>query len=249
MQGQESRSTEDTTIVFAGDLSGKWAKVVASLGAHSGTVVLAAENHPIEVLEQCRRLAPCVLVTRQRFVDSVDRKHLTATLGPGRGIAVLVEVERESFETTWKLIQVGCMGVLSLDTPVRLIKRAIDKVAMGELWVSRPTMSCLVNRLLQHERDRLTDRESEILALIGQGLKNDEIASQLFISPQTVRWHLRSLYGKLGVRDGSRARLQALELRRKLAPAVREAASAPNSLTPEEPGDEGTQPLTSHKFI
>jgi DNA-binding NarL/FixJ family response regulator len=233
MQGDKSRSADSATIVFAGDLPGKWAKVLVSLGAHRGTMVLAAESQPGEVLEQCRRLAPCVFVTSERFVDSVDRKYLAAALGTDREIAVLVQVEREDLEATWKLIQAGCMGVLSRDTPVRLVKRAITKVAAGELWVSRLTMSCLLNRLLQRDRDRLTEREGEILALIGQGLKNEQIASRLYISPQTVRWHLRSVYGKLGVRDGSRTRLQALELRRRLAPPTHEETSASSSPTQE----------------
>jgi DNA-binding CsgD family transcriptional regulator len=47
----------------------------------------------------------------------------------------------------------------------------------------------------------LTAREIQVLRLVARGCRNQEIAEQLFISVETVRWHLRSLYGKLGVHD------------------------------------------------
>jgi DNA-binding NarL/FixJ family response regulator len=46
---------------------------------------------------------------------------------------------------------------------------------------------------------QLTDREREILTLLSEGLRNDDIAAKLFISPQTVQTHVRNLLGKLGV--------------------------------------------------
>ena len=47
--------------------------------------------------------------------------------------------------------------------------------------------------------DQLTDREREVLGLLAQGLRNEDIAALLFISPQTVQTHVRNLLGKLGV--------------------------------------------------
>ena len=60
--------------------------------------------------------------------------------------------------------------------------------------------------------EELSARETEILTLLSQGLSNQQIAQQLFLSPGTVKWHASNIYGKLGVRG----RLQAVALARKL---------------------------------
>ena len=71
----------------------------------------------------------------------------------------------------------------------------------SELWVGSKMASDLLWRLLCETRHRLTSRESEIVNLLEEGLENHEIGERLFISPQKVRWHLRSIYSKLGTHD------------------------------------------------
>jgi ATP/maltotriose-dependent transcriptional regulator MalT len=70
---------------------------------------------------------------------------------------------------------------------------------------SRKTVSTVLQSLLFASKHRLTFRETEILGLVANGLKNREIAKRLLISPETVRWHLRTLYNKLGTHDRMRA--------------------------------------------
>jgi LuxR family maltose regulon positive regulatory protein len=60
--------------------------------------------------------------------------------------------------------------------------------------------------------ERLSEREVEVLRLLGIGLSNQEIASRLFISPGTVKTHVHNLYGKLGVQNRTRAAARAKEL-------------------------------------
>jgi DNA-binding CsgD family transcriptional regulator len=57
----------------------------------------------------------------------------------------------------------------------------------------------------------LTDREAEVLRLVAQGLTNAQAAERLFLSPRTVDFHLRSIYGKLGVSSRAAATRFALE--------------------------------------
>ena len=61
---------------------------------------------------------------------------------------------------------------------------------------------------------RLTNREQEVLSLIGQRLSNKRIAEQLFISGETLRWHLRNLYAKTEMHTRS----ELLEYARAMAP-------------------------------
>ncbi len=60
--------------------------------------------------------------------------------------------------------------------------------------------------------DPLTDREVEILALVGEGLANKKIADKLFITQGTTKWHLSNIYSKLGVRNRTKAAFKAREL-------------------------------------
>ncbi len=107
-------------------------------------------------------------------------------------------------------------------SPERLI-RIIKEVYQGGFWLDAAVVEHLKNRFtddpilqpnlnylsdeLKKVLDTLTDRESEILLLISQGLKNSEIAEQLCISMGTVRVHVHSILNKLNVRDRTQAAL------------------------------------------
>jgi LuxR family maltose regulon positive regulatory protein len=60
--------------------------------------------------------------------------------------------------------------------------------------------------------ERLSQRETDILELLGQGMSNDEIAKKLFITVNTAQWHISHIYSKLGVRSRTQALLKAREL-------------------------------------
>jgi DNA-binding NarL/FixJ family response regulator len=171
----------------------------------------------------------------QSSVESIDPDEFAAAIDFGQTVGVLVELQRDDFESVAKLLRIGCAGVLDCNADIRLIRRAIRAVASGQLWVGRAVMSRLLRALLLNDKHKLTEREGEILHMIGEGLKNQEIAGRLFISSETVRWHLRSLYGKLGIRDRVAARMCALEMR--YGPARQECVSgaipAKGRVTPE----------------
>jgi DNA-binding NarL/FixJ family response regulator len=107
-------------------------------------------------------------------------------------------------------VQMGAMGVVSKTGNRQTLYKAIEKVYAGEVWIDR---AMIANVLTQISRSRLEDqgdpeiarmaslseREREVIGLIGKGLKNKEIATQLSISEITVRHHLSSIYNKLDV--------------------------------------------------
>jgi DNA-binding NarL/FixJ family response regulator len=99
----------------------------------------------------------------------------------------------------------GARGLVTKDRPSEIFVRAVHKVYDGELWFERRLLET-VSRWMSpvrhaHPYDALTTREQEIVSLIGQGLKNCEIASRLHITTKTVRNHLTSIFAKLGVSD------------------------------------------------
>lgn len=117
-------------------------------------------------------------------------------------------------------IQSGALGYLIKDSQRAEIIAAIRDVSQGRSYLSSTVAAKLANGLRQQRastpqstRDRLTNREEDILALVGQGASNLEIASQLNISETTVRTHIHNILQKMGLEN--RAQLVMHILRQK----------------------------------
>jgi LuxR family transcriptional regulator of csgAB operon len=100
------------------------------------------------------------------------------------------------------------------DSPEPLLK-GVRAIFDGEFWVSRVVMSkCIVKQKKQGRvspgaTTNLTPREIEILAMVAIGVKNEEIADKLFISPHTVKTHIYNIFKKIGVPNRLQAALWA----------------------------------------
>ncbi len=128
-------------------------------------------------------------------------------------------------------VKLGACGVVLKHSTTDLLIKSIRKVHEGEIWLERKTLAVLVKQLLSpagssaeaRQTTGLTGREREILELVGQGLRNRQIAEQLTISEQTVKNHLHSIFRKLGFGDRLELTLYALQTRAPEA-VEREAA-------------------------
>jgi DNA-binding NarL/FixJ family response regulator len=125
------------------------------------------------------------------------------------GTHIVIVTTFELDEYVVQAIRAGASGFLVKDTePVELI-RAVRVVAAGDALLSPGVTKRLLERvsggLSNVVDDRalaaLTDREREVLTLVGHGLTNDEIASRLFLSPLTAKTHVSRIMSKLGARD------------------------------------------------
>jgi DNA-binding NarL/FixJ family response regulator len=125
-------------------------------------------------------------------------------------VIVLTAVQDE--EELRRASRLGAMGVIAKDTPVDMVIKAIDRVHAGELWLNRKLTAALVAELRRPGEElsanaegkliaQLTDREKDVVSLVGEGLKNKQIADRLFISETTVRHHITSILKKLQVSD------------------------------------------------
>jgi len=105
-------------------------------------------------------------------------------------------------------IKLGARGVVLKYAAAENLIKSIRKVADGEMWVDHETTKKLFEELADRRGpkaesplDLLTDREREVTALVGEGLRNKEIADRLFISERTVKTHISNIFQKLDLSD------------------------------------------------
>lgn len=106
----------------------------------------------------------------------------------------------------------GAMGIAFKERTPELLIKAVQKVHAGEVWLERAMMATVLGEMSRAYDGRktdlpssqiatLTERERQVVGLIGEGMKNKHIAARLFISETTVRHHLTSIFDKLNVAD------------------------------------------------
>ncbi len=98
-------------------------------------------------------------------------------------------------------------GYLSKALPARDLVRALEAVHAGQVVVSQAPQRARSAPGLEWpgRSEGLTDRESEILALITQGMSNAEVADLAYLSPNTVKSYIRTIYRKIGVSSRTQA--------------------------------------------
>jgi len=131
---------------------------------------------------------------------------------------ILVVATRSTDETVERVLRVGAMGLVGKQLGFAALVRAIRVVAAGELWANRRVTAQTVERLASGpNRDsgegRLTQREAEIAAAVGRGLRNKDIAHELSISEKTVKSHLNNIFRKLEVDNRFAVGLYALDIK------------------------------------
>jgi DNA-binding NarL/FixJ family response regulator len=153
-----------------------------------------------EAVRLAQETAPSVLVVCEN--DAVNLKPRKALSLLKTGVRTVVLSSDSTDGKVVGFLEMGHSGVLGLPAKSRTLKKAMHVVASGEIWASRKVLGDLIRkRATYSDDDQLTPREAEILALIREGHKNKEIARRLFLSHDTVRWHKKRLYSKLGVRS------------------------------------------------
>ncbi|HLA88452.1 MAG TPA: response regulator transcription factor [Anaerolineales bacterium] len=162
-------------------------------------------------------------------LDNVNETETEVVLLASVSSALLLDGKRdyatlfltEDVESVRPLLnsKIRTWGLLSTDTTEDELAAAIHAVGQG-LWVGAPG---LVEGLLRFQRagessgeesliEPLTAREKEVLQLMAQGLANKQIALALAISEHTVKFHLSSLYAKLGISSRTEAVRRGIEL-------------------------------------
>jgi DNA-binding NarL/FixJ family response regulator len=126
------------------------------------------------------------------------------------GVKVIILTTFESDEYVYQALRAGASGFLVKDTEPAELIQAIRVVARGDALLSPSVTRRLITDLASRpDRPKLSDkvlsglteREREVLALVAEGLSNDEIAGRLFLSPLTSKTHVSRILTKLNARD------------------------------------------------
>jgi RNA polymerase sigma factor (sigma-70 family) len=171
-------------------------------------------------IEQVRALAPDVVLMDVRMPDLdgiAATRELTATATAAK---VLMLTTFEEDEYIFGGLAAGAAGFLLKRTSPEELIAAIHTVAAGGSLLSPSvtrrviTEMALAPRRDERARERLdalTPREQEVLALIGRGLSNGEIATELVVEESTVKTHVKRILQKLQLRDRVHAVIVAYE--------------------------------------
>ncbi len=172
-----------------------------------------------EAVARARAARPDVVLMDIRMpgMDGIQAtRQIAATKGLER-VRVLILTTYDTDAHVFESLQAGASGFLLKDAGPAELLHGIRVVASGEsLLAPRITRRLIAqftarraaDEAAEHRLAVLTEREREVLALVGQGMRNDEIGAALFLSPATARTHVSHAMGKLGARD--RAQLVAI---------------------------------------
>jgi DNA-binding NarL/FixJ family response regulator len=174
----------------------------------------AAELQPDVILMDVRMPVMDGLEATRRIVGGVDgaqRDH---------GPRVLILTTFDLDEHVYEALRAGASGFLLKDASATELAEAVRVVAAGDAVISPSVMRRLIAEFAHLGGPRaptrarlegLTERETEVLALIAQGLSNGEIAGRLVVAEQTIKTHVGRILYKLGVRDRAQAIVFAYE--------------------------------------
>ena len=186
----------------------------------AGIDVVGEAQDGREAVEATRRLRPDVVLMDVRMpeMDGIEATRRIALSGVPSRVLILTTFDLDEY--VFQALRAGASGFLLKDVGRERLVDAVHTVAAGEALVAPSVLERLVTHYVMRppsqlatppELADLTDRELEILTLVGRGLANPEIASTLYISLATVKTHIRHILQKLNLRDRVQAVVLAYE--------------------------------------
>ncbi|MCX5413769.1 response regulator transcription factor [Streptomyces sp. NBC_00059] len=192
------------------------------LNAEQGIEVVGQAVDGVEAVEKAAELAPDVVLMDIRMprLGGIDAtRRIIGT--PGATVRVLVLTTFDLDEYVYEALRAGASGFLLKDASADELAQAVRVVAAGDALLAPNITKRLIAefsrvsagpRAPRKERvGDLTERETEVLSLIAQGLSNAEIAARLVVAEQTVKTHVSRILVKLGLRDRTQAAVFAYE--------------------------------------
>jgi DNA-binding NarL/FixJ family response regulator len=194
----------------------------ALLDAEHDIAVVAEAADGEEAVELARGHRPDVILMDVRM-PRTDGLRATARISEDPALSrtrVIVLTTFELDEYVFGALRAGAAGFLLKDVEPADLVEAVRVVAGGEALLAPRHTRRLIEAFVSQEGSAVTDdseleeltaREREVLALVGQGLSNAEIADRLVLSPLTAKTHVARLFTKLGARDRAQLVVTAYE--------------------------------------
>jgi DNA-binding NarL/FixJ family response regulator len=182
------------------------------LDANDGITIVgeAATGAQAVTLARSHRPRVVLMDIRMPVLDGIEAtRHIAATHGL-EGVRVLILTTYDTDANVYDALEAGASGFLLKDSSTPELLHAIRVIAAGEALlapritrrlIAQFTAARTARHIAEHRLAGLTNREREVLTLVGQGLNNDEIAANLTLSPATARTHVSRTMVKLGARD------------------------------------------------
>ncbi len=205
---------DDQTLVRAGFRSilsdEEDLEVVGEAGDGERAIALARELRPDVVL----------MDIRMPVLDGLEATRRITADDRLEGVRVIVLTTFDADDHVYGALRAGASGFLVKDTEPMELLHAVRVVARGDALISPAVTRRLIAEFAgRAERqpdpsprlNALTEREREVLGLVGAGLSNDEIAGRLVLSPATAKTHVSRIMTKLAVRDRAQLVILAYE--------------------------------------
>jgi NarL family two-component system response regulator LiaR len=198
-------------------------RMIRSALQDAGFVVVAEARNGREAVELTQYYSPDA-VLMDVVMPELDGISATRRILSERPDQLVILLTGADEEIGLAGLQAGASGYLNKDVDIEALPRALKGAAAGEAAISRTMGTLLIQQLrraptrpttngLRPVRSSLTAREWEVLDLLCDGHSTDQMANELFLSTETVRSHVKSIYRKLGVNSRDQAVSEAERLR------------------------------------
>jgi DNA-binding NarL/FixJ family response regulator len=190
------------------------------LNAQPDIEVIAEAVNGEEAIARAAELHPDVILmdVRMPVLDGLQATRVIAAMDGAPKVLVLTTFDLDDY--VYEALRAGASGFLLKDASAGELAAAVRLVAAGDALLSPGVTRRLIAEFARMGAPRspsrehlkeLTDRESEVLALVARGMSNAEIAEYLVVAEQTVKTHVSRILMKLGLRDRTQAVVLAYE--------------------------------------
>ncbi len=200
--------SDPITCVIADDHPAMLTAVAEVLIKHGVDIVGKASDGQ-DALEQIEAKQPRVALVDVRMprLSGIELAKRAAVVAPNTSIVFYTAYGDRALLS--EALDVGARGFVLKEAPLPDLVRAVERVAAGEAYVD-PVLAGVLVSAQTDKVPSLTQREREVLRELADGHSNEEIGKRLFISPETVRTHVRKAMAKLEADTRTQAVAKAL---------------------------------------
>ncbi len=207
-------------VVIADDQGMVRSGLTILLNSETDIEVVGEAVNGQEAVTRAIQLRPDVILmdVRMPVMDGLQATRQITAMDEGPRVLVLTTFDLDDY--VYQALRWGASGFLLKDASARELAEAVRVVAAGDALLSPSVTRRLIAEFARMGAPRgpsrktlndLTERETEVLALVARGLSNAEIAGRLVVAEQTVKTHVSRVLMKLGLRDRTQAVVLAYE--------------------------------------